>query len=313
MNIKSIKINNSRLAEGKTFRFEIAKKISLGDTEEFFVLIDPMGYKIMLPAQYYKDYGFEAGQSINCRIDKISCNGQVFLEPQHPQYNENENYKFPVVETGIRKNILDENEYYFIVKDVFNNPLTVVSTQKLSPEILSSKSITCHVERIKKGKLFLRLADELTVSESLKIGEEHEFVVINERINPDDKLTYFILAGPDKKKHLINKKYYGHYGIKKGDTIRCKVNKFATEGFFSLEPENPHYKTGEVYDFKVKRFEELVYSDGLKQKVVVIEDLFRAEVNVFIDDEEYEKHKEKKQITALINNIRKSRLELQLI
>ncbi len=312
MNIKSIKINNLRLSEGQYYPFRIAKKISLGESEEYYVLIDPKGYKILMPAGYYEDYGFQINQIINCRVDKINCNGRVFLEPEHPFYKENENYEFDVVEAGIRKNILDEDEVYFIVKDKLNKSRTVVCSGGFDLKNFDSDKILCQVERIKKGMLFLRLADESKMFSSLKTGEEYDFLVIDEKVNPNDNLSYFILKGPDNKKHLLKKKYYYHYNIKVGSKIRCKVNKFTSEGYYFLEPENPFYKVGEIYEFKVKRFEELVYSDGLKQKLVVLEDKFDEEVNVFIDKFEFDKLKNEESVKALVNNIRKSRLELQI-
>ncbi|MFW5793050.1 MAG: hypothetical protein ACOCWC_02105 [Bacteroidota bacterium] len=313
MNIKSVKINSQRLAEGQYYSFKIVKTISLNDEMNYFVLTDTKGYKILMPADFYKEYGFETGQIINCRVDKINCNGRIFLEPQHPVYEEGKIYVFDVIDSGIRKNILDEDEAFFVVEDKLGKHRTVNSTHLTNPQLLQQKQIECYVERIKKGMLFLRLANESTDSNILKVGEEYDFKVLEERNNPDDNLKYFILLGPDDEKHLLKKKYYTHYGIGIGDVLKCRVIKFNSEGYFFLEPKNPYYNIGEIFEFPIKRFEEIEYSDGFKQKLVVLEDVFKDEINVFIDDKEYETLKDKKLAKARIENIRKSRLELVLI
>ncbi len=313
MDIRTVNIGCQLLTEGEWYLFKIIKRISLDDNESFFVLADKMNYKILLPANYYADYGLKVGQNIKCRVDKINCNGQIFLEPEHPVYAENEKYFFDVIEAGRRKNIIDQDELFFVVKDAFSNKWMVTSTDLDNQNLINSEKIECCVERIKKGKLFLKLVNESDEKKRLKIGEEYDFKVIDERLNPDDGFMYYILQGPDGAKHLLKKKYYPHYGIKIGNVIRCRVVKFNSEGYFFLEPENPKYIIGEVYEFPVKRFEEIVYSDGIKQKVIVLEDKFSEEVNVFIDDYEFEKYKDKKSVNAYIDNIRKSRLELKLI
>lgn len=313
MDIRKVNIGCQLLTEGEWYLFKIIKRISLDDNESFFVLADKMNYKILLPANYYADCDLKVGQNIKCRVDKINCNGQIFLEPEHPVYTENEKYFFDVIEAGRRKNIIDQDELFFVVKDAFSNKWMVTSTDLDNQNLINSKKIECCVERIKKGKLFLKLVNESDEKKRLKIGKEYDFKVIDERLNPDDGFMYYILQGPDGAKHLLKKKYYPHYGIKIGNVIRCRVVKFNSEGYFFLEPENPKYIIGEVYEFPVKRYEEIVYSDGIKQKVIVLEDKFSEEVNVFIDDYEFEKYKDKKSVNAYIDNIRKSRLELKLI
>ncbi len=92
MAVKKINIPNARLTEGQWYTFRILKVVSLGEDEGWFVMQDPNGYKILLPKGFYEDYGFAPGQSVSCRVDKINCNGRMFLEPGHPHYKEGEVY-----------------------------------------------------------------------------------------------------------------------------------------------------------------------------------------------------------------------------
>lgn len=311
MRLKTIRINTGKLIEGETYTFKFEKKIIIDDYE-MFVMSDPNGFKVLLHAELYYSYGFVPGQEIKCRIDKINCSGRVFIEPEHPVYKENEQYEFDVVESGVRKNILDESECFFVVSDVFKNKWIVVSPcEALYDE--SAKKINCVVERIKKGKLYLNLPDQVIISDTLRIGNEYVFGVMGEKINPDDNISYYILQRPGNLKFLLKKKYYNHYGINVGGVVNCKVVKFSSAGHYILEPNNPFYCNGDEYDFKIKQFEELIYSDGFVQKIVVVEDLFKDEYSVIVDDSIIEKYKDSKTVKALVANIRKSRLELEVI
>jgi hypothetical protein len=313
MQIKTIKLNNSSLVEGVTYQFRIDKKIRLDDDEDVYILADPMGYKIMMPAGFYEDYGFEIGQTINCRVDKRSCSGQIYLEPEHPFYKENEKYEFDLLESGIRKNILDEDEQYFVVSDVLKRKWIVVASNHFDKKNIKNGKLLCLVERIKKGHIYLCIPDDIDFSSPLKIGNDYDFEVIGEKINPDDNFKYFVLKRYNDGKHLLKKKYYEHYKIKIGDKISCRVVKFSSSGTYILEPENPHYENDKIYEFKVKRFEEFVFSDGVRQLVIVLEDLFKEENIIDIDEDEFERLKDMKIVRAEVLSIRKSRLELKII
>lgn len=311
MEIRSIPIPNSRLTEGETYPFEVIKRISLGEGDDWFVLKDPLGYKILMPAGFYRDYGFEGGQSIACRVDKINCNGRMFLEPAHPHYLEGSVYSFDVTGSGHRINILDLDEYYLQVSDVFGNSWEVMTS---NPELveLPPARIPCLVRRIKKGKLFLEIHGEQRPAGGLRPGKTYVFRVVDEKVNPDDGYAYYILEDTRKNRHLLRKKYYHHYGICKGEKIRCRVERLGTEGIYFLEPEHPCYMPGQNYTFPIDRFEELVFSDGFAQPVMVLKDCHGEEVRVHVGKDLAKSLEDQTGIAARVRTIRKSRLELEV-
>ncbi len=311
MRIRNLTVSNSRLTEGEYYPFSIIKKMEMG-RESYYVMQDPLGYKILMPANFYTHYGFKPGQTITCRVDKINCNGRMYLEPMHPFYKEGEVYDFKVSDKGVRINILDEQEYFLLIKDVFDQQWTV---KVYSEQVIdhTSGKIRCRVERIKKGKLFLGLESDKPLHEGLATGKRYSFTIIGERINPQDKLAYYVLKDQQGNKHLLKKKYYTHYGLKKGLEIVCRVDKFTSDGYFFLEPENPWYKEGEVYEFKILELQKLNFSDGSLQNVLVLDDPHSEEIKVFIEPEQVEQLKERKTVLCRINKIRKSRLELEII
>lgn len=311
MRIRNLTVSNSRLTEGNYYPFKILKTMELG-SDSFFVMKDPLGYKILMPAHFYHHYGFESGQTIECRVDKINCNGRMFLEPVHPHYREGQIYEFEVLNSGVLINILDEQEYFIRVKDVCGLTWTVKVHSAKNIEENSSK-ISCRLERIKKGKLFLSLESDKPTHSGLITGKTYSFTIVGERINPGDKLSYFVLKDENGNKHLLKKKYYIHYGLKRGMIIDCTVDKFTSEGFFFLEPENPWYKQGESYEFKILEIQKLHFSDGNVQDVLVVDDPYSEPVKLFIEPGQMEILKKKKTVLCKIDRIRKSRLELIII
>jgi hypothetical protein len=156
MTVKAVKLPNLKLVQGESYSFTIHKSITLGQNEEYYVMREPFGYKLLMPKTYYVRYGFDIGQQVICRIDKINCIGRVFLEPRHPYYCEGEIYNFDVVRIEKTSEISQNNIYNVVVRDVLGYEWLVVSIN----EYLVDKqqvSINCLVQRIKKGRLYLML------------------------------------------------------------------------------------------------------------------------------------------------------------
>ncbi|TVR40479.1 MAG: hypothetical protein EA394_08030 [Bacteroidia bacterium] len=311
MKVRSVNIPNARLLEGQIYPFRVIKTISLDEGDDYFVMMDPNGYKILMPAVFYVNYGMQPGDSVLCRVDKINCNGRMFLEPMHPHYREGKTYSFPIHCKGERENILGMDEWYFMVKDIFGQKWKVRTYSKSLWEKPPGE-LKCLVKRIKKGKLFLAVQGEEIKHPDLEAGQIYPFTIVDERLHPDDKTTYYILADKSENKHLLKKKYYQNYNLEIGQNILCRVDKFSTEGFYFLEPEHPCYRQGAVYSFPVDRLEELVFTDGFRQKVLVLRDCHGEEVKIHITDEEAAQYENMSEIVARVDRIRKSRLEVTL-
>ena len=80
--------------EGEWYNFKIINQIDIPDKGNQFVLQHTSGRKILLPADNYVKYNFAIGSSIDCRVDKINCTGQIFMEPKHPFYTIGDVYTF---------------------------------------------------------------------------------------------------------------------------------------------------------------------------------------------------------------------------
>ncbi len=311
MEIQYVRIPNARLTEGKIYPFRIVKTVSLGPDDNWFVLKDPNGYKILLPEAYYKSYGFETGIIIKCRVDKVNCNGKVFLEPLHPVYKEGDTYTFEVIGKEHQKDILNEDRFFIIVKDVFSNvwKVPVYSMQKWEnlPTV-----IACRVNKIKKGTLYLAPAGELPVKLPLKTGQYYTLTIVSEVTDKSESIHYFILEDQSGVKHLLNKQFYRNYGFKTGDVVRCFVAGVSDKGSLILEPDHPCYETGNMYQFPVDRLEERIFSDGFKQKVLVLLDCYGNEFRLHVDDALLAQLKQKRLLQARVSRIYKGKPELSI-
>ena len=81
-------------------------------------------------------------------------------------------------------------------------------------------------------------------------GEIHPFKVVGFTEIPGTEESFFILQNSFGGKHLLKAISYTHYDLQIDTTINCKIDKINCSGKIYLEPENPIYKEGKIYDFK---------------------------------------------------------------
>ncbi len=154
MSDKRVKLSGARLIEGQTHEFRILKKIFAEDGDGYFVVCDLWGYKILIPERYYTNYDFVPGQILSCRVDKVNCNGRMFIEPAHPVYREGESYFFPIESRGRDRNKAGSQEPYLLVRDVLGN---ICKVKPVHEDLWKSPpdKLECVIYRIKKGRPYL--------------------------------------------------------------------------------------------------------------------------------------------------------------
>ena len=310
MHTRQIHISNTRLTEGSVLSFKILRTVSM-DGDKHFILLDPYGYKLMLPVAFYTHYGFAEGQTLRCRVDKVNCNGRVFLEPVHPYYEEGQSYTFPVLSSGRRINLAGMEQQYLVVEDRLGLRWEVVVPREWTA-LRKGDRVLCRIERIKKGVLYLQLAEDGCKPDYPQAGSCHVFEVVNERTDPSTGQVFYVVKDEKGGGHLLGKKHFVHYGLKPGKKIRCMVGPFMATGFFELEPEHPCYEAGKVYEMELNHAEELIFPDGSVQKVLVFRDCFGEDVKLPADEETLKRYGEKTKIHCLVKRIHKSRLELEV-
>jgi len=255
--------------EGQACDFFINSRIQLPpDDENYFVLISSFNTKHLLQEKSYLDYNLQLGQNIICRIDKINCSGKIFLEPEHPVYKEGNVYEFPVISCEQIITSEDQTETIIIVEDYRKHKFYVNVT---NTELQNKKMISCRVDRIKKGKLYLSAEDHEQIYDDFKTGVFFDFIIENTTTLAEDE-EYFVLRDANNKVHYLRKKYYESYGFSVGDKIKCRY--IAQPALFRhyLEPEHPFYKIGESYDFLFSGTESYINESSEEVTKILVSD-----------------------------------------
>ena len=109
-------------------------------------------------------------------------------------------------------------------------------------------------------------------------GEILQFTITGYTEIPGTDESFYILKNPFGGKHLLKAFGYEHYNLKIDQKINCKIDKINCSGKIYLEPENPIYKQGEIYNFEFVKIIDHVNSIGEKEKAAVVKDKFGKEI-----------------------------------
>lgn len=242
------------LIEGNLYSFLVEKLLTMPDGESSYVLRGPDNRKFLIPAVRYLKYGIIPGKDISCRIDKINCKGEVFLEPVNPWYSENRHYQFEVVEYRVMKSSRIRQGRVMMVKSITGDIIPVPIPQgKEFPQ--PGETISLFVQRISKGQLHLVIEKGQVSLEHLDTEVDYEFEVTGTETDIDGE-EYFIVEDQLGVTHIVKKRYYGYYGLREGVKFRGRVVKYVEDGSKMIEPENPFYTPGQFLEIEIARNEK---------------------------------------------------------
>lgn len=111
-----------------------------------------------------------------------------------------------------------------------------------------------------------------------KEGEIHPFKITGFTEMPGTDESFYILENPFGGKHLLKSVHYKHYNLELNHEVICKIDKINCSGKIYLEPENPIYKEGEIYNFTFVKLIEQLNSVGEKEKAAVVKNQFNEDV-----------------------------------
>jgi len=111
-----------------------------------------------------------------------------------------------------------------------------------------------------------------------KEGEIHPFKITGFTEIPGTDESFYILENPFGGKHLLKSVHYEHYNLELNHEVNCKIDKINCSGKIYLEPENPVYKEGEIYNFTFVKLIEQLNSVGEKEKAAVVKNQFNEDV-----------------------------------
>jgi len=144
------------LQEGNIFKFKVEKLIALPDGE-YFILLAEYNQKYLLPAKYYSEYNIKIGQEIICTIDRVNCNGKVFLEPKHPLYSVGDKDVFSILgyEERIKHKTKEKYQILNVIGVKTNCAIIIENLNDL--QYSQNENVLCEVVKIKKGELQLKV------------------------------------------------------------------------------------------------------------------------------------------------------------
>jgi len=311
MDSKPSNTGTHRFIEGESYPFRVINIISLPETdEEYYVLEAFSGKRILLKALYYRHYNLKSGQELLCRIDRVNCNGKIYIEPRHPYYRAGELYEFDFIREDIIYTPSGDKKNVIVVKDIYNNEINCICRDKFFQTSESGK-VRCRIEQIKKGRLLLVHPEISSENELLNEGMTYRFKIVDTDVMIDGE-EYHILSGPFNELHIIRKENYEEYGLEKGQFINCIVDKVGSQGKYLIEPEHPYYKRDGIYDFVYLRKDALETTYGEKEEVLVVQDIYCKENYVFFQQEDMPGISAGSTLKCRVDRLRRGRLHLSL-
>lgn len=281
-----------------------------GNDQEYIVLNDPYQKKHLLPANLYRNHNLQPGRKILCRIDKINCSGKIYIEPEHPCYEEGKRYDFWFIRYEKRINQIGEPEDVALVRDAFGNEL-ITPVFEINKKIKKEMTLNCKVEVIKKGKVHLSVIRRGRFVKHLEAGKSYEFKVIQLARGVDNH-DYFVLEDPNGQHHLLREEYFSDYQITVGGTIHGNVVKFGSDGRFLIEPDHPYYRVGMKYPFELVTKGEERDAQNDYSSFLIVKDHQETLYKIVLNHEPDRLTDLPRTVNCVINKVRKGKLILSL-
>lgn len=296
-----------KLNEGEIHDFQVIKLVNIPDEGDFFMLRHHSGRRLLLPCNTYKNYDIKLSENIKCRIDKVSCTGKVYLEPEHPFYKESQEYEFEISKIEYR----EDGPSALYVTDCFGNLIKVLVSKEFQVHI--GKKVNLKVERLKKGVPLLTTPIDADRNEELRalIGKRFEFDVVGISKNDENDEVY-ILKNSYGHGAEIKIKHFRNYGISVGYSITCEVYGFSHWGILKVEPENPFYKLGEIYEFEIEKNNPLDQNSDEEDEFFAL-DKYGNKCGIRIRSEILSKMQQKTRAKCRVTGYRKGRPKLELL
>jgi predicted RNA-binding protein with RPS1 domain len=200
----------------------MSNNIQIGElieTNEDSYLISVNGEEYFLPINIYSQYELLRKDKIEGVLIYDKRKERKLFEPVHPYYTIENEYDFHIIDFRTYN-----NKNFIIVKDIYDNEISVNVLKWQNQETLSKKTIKCKVVGLRYGKPILRNIDYN--HHIYEVGEEYdfEFVGFEKRVKRNGSSFDVIkLKGEDNCFHEVIPlpSQYGHkFNPKK---LRCKV------------------------------------------------------------------------------------------
>lgn len=167
------------------------------------------------------------------------------------------------------------------VRDIMGNSHDVI----IGDLDLPKKKIYCRLNRIKKGKLHLAVA-ESNESRPNNLSENRWYTFRIEGETLFEGKRNLILKASDGSLHYIAAEDYMHYHLQIGQTVEALVMKRRWNSHYYLEPRHPVYTIGKNYDFEVIAVEQYTRQEDFAEiKIVTVLDTLQKKASLMWQNE----------------------------
>lgn len=295
-----------KLIEGEWYNFKIIKQIEF-ENEGYFILETPFKSRITIPSEPYKNYCFKIGEEVLCKVDKISCSGKIYFEPEHPYYKVDNAYSFEYVDFKEIKSLYGGSLFVVYFKDKLNNLIEIPAWKTIS-EMEPYQYLK--VIRIKKAHVTAYPVDSPYISK-YENNQKLKLTFVEKFQNQYGEIEYLA----HDQFHfwcIIPAKYFNSIEIPKNSFLNAIAVKHPTNNYFYIEPEHPLYQRNGLYPFVVKEVQinhNILNDIGLPELNITVKDSIFDNYKLVAFNENPPKVGEKIMLITL--GIRKGILHLQ--
>ncbi len=148
------------IEEGNFYYFIIDKIFDLAGTN-YYVLNSEFDKKYLMPTKFYSEYNFKINDKIKCKIDRINCNGKVFLEPECPIYSIGDIDVFTLLETEERLTHKSKDKYLVVKTINEKTKKAIIVINQNSKDYSLGEKWSCEIIKIKKGEMYLKMISKV--------------------------------------------------------------------------------------------------------------------------------------------------------
>ena len=134
--------------------FIIKDILSLAEHLEYYRL-EQSGSYFFLRTKYFSKYGFEKGQSIQCRVLEGPKLFSHYLEPEHPHYRIGDAYWFDFIRTEQSGEVSEKHQHRLLIRDVLGHEYRLdtsddipVWIKQVKDRVIDIKMSKCKLEYI---------------------------------------------------------------------------------------------------------------------------------------------------------------------
>jgi len=259
------------LKEGDIIKVEILKEITTPKGKPAFLALYH-SRKFIINKNLFEDKHPKIGESIECFVDKVNCSGQIYITPLCNRSIIGQIQSFKLSKKGIVIDSLGKSKYLYQLQNSKNQKAVILSYHSIDFD-----KMECKIIGIKKNKLIVEspLLPDYSMSQNAIIKIE----IIEERIIPEIGKCW-LAKDPKGELHPISKEKFHHYNLSIGKNLNCTILGFDKYFNYKLEPQNPIYSAGIIYEFKSLRIEQIEDETGRMNSVLIVMDELGMEASI---------------------------------